>query len=192
MKTRETQTKQKRIEELTLRELDMVYSLARIGDWPDSQIGRVYKLSEGDVRKVFDNYVELREMLKGNQDNERLPQELSPELTKKPRKRRRDARFATPAERQAAYRNRLQERRHAGIEQPSPTADAPAPIPADEEVSGTVCEDPVTEIGPENAVMQHSACHGSSEECSDTSESVPLSVTPQTCDESEALRLIEE
>jgi hypothetical protein len=189
MKTRETPTKQKRIEELTLRELDMVYSLLRIGDWPDSQIGRVHKLSEADVRKVFDNYLELREMLEKNQQ---LPQEPSPELTKKVRKRRSDARYATPADRQAAYLARLQERRHAGIDQPSPTADAHAPIPADEEISGTVCEDPVSEIGPENADPQYSTCYSSSVEGCDISESVPLPVTPEACSESEVFRVIEE
>lgn len=152
MKTTQLQTNHKRIEELSMRELDMVYSLVRIGDWPDSQIGRVYKLSDGDVRKVFDNYVELRERLEKNQNREQPPQDPSPspEQTKKQRKRRSDAQYASHAERQAAYLARLQERRHAGVEQPSPTADADAPIPADEEVSGTVCEDPVTEIGPEN------------------------------------------
>ena len=40
-KTKEAQTKQKRIENLTLRELDMVYSLVLVQDWPDSEIGRV-------------------------------------------------------------------------------------------------------------------------------------------------------
>jgi hypothetical protein len=35
MKTKEAQTKQKRIEDLTLDELDMVYSLVRVQDWPD-------------------------------------------------------------------------------------------------------------------------------------------------------------
>ena len=56
MKTKEAQTKQKRIEDLTLVELDMVYSLVRVQDWPDSEIGRVYKLSVDDVHKIFESY----------------------------------------------------------------------------------------------------------------------------------------
>jgi hypothetical protein len=40
MKTSETQTKQKRIEDLTLQELDMIYSLVRVGDWWDGEIAR--------------------------------------------------------------------------------------------------------------------------------------------------------
>ena len=50
------QAGQKRIEDLTQREIDMVYSLVRIGEWADSEIGRVYKLSVDDVHKLFDNY----------------------------------------------------------------------------------------------------------------------------------------
>ena len=56
MKTNEAQTKQKRIEDLTLHELDMVYSLMQVQDWPDSEIGRVYKLTVDDVHKIFDSY----------------------------------------------------------------------------------------------------------------------------------------
>jgi hypothetical protein len=62
MKTKEAQTKEKRIENLTLRELDMVYSLMRVRDWSDLEIGRVYKLSVDDVHKVLDNYPQLREV----------------------------------------------------------------------------------------------------------------------------------
>jgi len=40
----------------------MIYSLVRIGNWPDSDIARVYRLSESDVRSVFSHYVELRRM----------------------------------------------------------------------------------------------------------------------------------
>jgi hypothetical protein len=39
MNALEAQSKQKRIEDLTLREIDMVYSLMRVQDWPDSEIG---------------------------------------------------------------------------------------------------------------------------------------------------------
>jgi hypothetical protein len=188
-----TQTKQNRIEDLTLRELDMVYSLMRVGDWSDSEIGRVYKLSVDDVHKVFDNYPQLREVFLRNPPRDVLPQAPESELTTKtPRKRRSDARYATTADRQAAYRARLQESRRAGIEQPPATANTDTPIPVVEEPSVTVCEAPVTEIGPEEAETQHSACYSSSEEFYDISESMPLSVTPQTCSESEALRLIEE
>jgi hypothetical protein len=191
MNAPQERTTQKLIEDLTLKEVDMIYSLARVGEWTDREISRRYKISQADFRKVIDNYVELRGTVEKNQHFERLPQEPSPEQATKHRKRRSDAQYASHAERQAAYLARLQERRHAGIQQPSPTADAHAPIAADEEVSGTVCEDPVNEIGLENVETQHSACHGTSEECSDISESAPLSVTHQTCSESEALRLIE-
>jgi hypothetical protein len=121
MKTRESQTGKKGIEELSLRELDRIYSLVRIGDWPDSEIGRVYKLSVDDVHKVFDNYPQLRESILRNPSHDVLPQAPEPELTTgKTRKRRSDARFLTPAARQAAYRARLKEKRNASLEQPSP------------------------------------------------------------------------
>ena len=182
----------KRIEDLNLRELDMAYSLSRIG-WSCPEIGKRYRISESDVSKLVENYVELRELCKTRPPGEIQHANPEPDLTtKKPRKRRCDAVYATAKDRQAAYRARLQESRRAGIEQPSPTVNTDTPIPAVEEPSVTVCEAPVTEISPENAETQHSACYGSSEECCDTSESVPPSVTPQTCSESETLRLIEE
>jgi hypothetical protein len=49
MNASEAQAKQRRIEDLTLREIDMVYSLMRVGDWSDLEISRVYKLSVDDV-----------------------------------------------------------------------------------------------------------------------------------------------
>jgi len=120
MKTINVQTKLKRIEDLTLRELNMVYSLVRIGDWPDSEIGRVYKLSETDVREISDNYVELLGAAGKNVcGREQLRRDPSPEATKKPRKRRSDAIFATAKERQRAYRNRLKEKRNADMQMPS-------------------------------------------------------------------------
>jgi len=61
MKALGSQPGQKRIEDLTQREIDMVYSLVRIGEWADSEISRVYKLSVDDVHEVFDNYPQLRE-----------------------------------------------------------------------------------------------------------------------------------
>jgi len=186
------QTKQKRIEDLTLREVDMIYSLARVGEWKDVEIGRRYGISQADVRKVIGNYVELRGAVQENQHHEGMPQELSPELTTKERKRRRDARFVTPADRQAAYRARLQESRRAGIEQPSPTANTDTPMPVVEEPSVTACEAPVSEIGSEKAVTQYSTCYSSSVEGHDISESVLLPVTPEACSESEALQVKEE
>jgi hypothetical protein len=59
----QTRTEQKQIVDLTLNELDMIYSLARIGNWQNSDIARVYGLSESDVRRVFSDYVELRRVL---------------------------------------------------------------------------------------------------------------------------------
>src|ERR1035437_1884395 len=101
MHASETQAKQKRIEDLTLKEIDMVYSLMRLGDWSDLEIGRVYKLSVDDVHKVFDNYPQLREACLRNPPPAVLPQAPESELTTKTsRKRRSDAVYATAKERQ--------------------------------------------------------------------------------------------
>src|ERR1019366_8678558 len=144
MKALGSQPGQKRIEDLTQREIDMVYSLMRVGDWSDSEIGRVYKLSVDDVHKVFDNYPQLREAFLRNPPPAVLPQTPESELTtNKPRKRRCDAVYATAKERQAAYRARLQENRGAGIEQPSPTVNTDTPISPAGEPSVTICDAPV-------------------------------------------------
>ena len=124
-------SKTKQIADLTLHEIDMIYSLARTGEWPYSEIGRVYRLSKDDVGTVFKNYEELREMVAENQLNQRLSEDPSPELTtNKRRKRRSDARYATSAERQRAFRDRLKGKRNAEVHVPSPdpTTDLPAPI----------------------------------------------------------------
>jgi hypothetical protein len=184
--------KLKRIEDLSLKEIDMCYSLSRIG-WSHSEIGRRYGIVEADVKTLVKDYVELRELCKTKMLNENEPSNPEGDLcTKKPRKRRSDAIYATEKDRQAAYRARLQERRHAGIEEPSPTVNTDMPMPAVEEISVTDCEVSVTEIGPENAETQHSACYGSSKESCDASEGGPFSVTLQPCGGSEALRLVEE
>src|ERR1700730_19064993 len=121
----------RQIKDLTLHELDMVYSLVRVGSWSDSEIGRVYKLSVDDVNKAFDNYAQLREAFLRNPPHNELPQAPDSELTTKaPRKRRSDAGYATPKERQAAYRARLQETRRAGLEQPLPANETDSPGPA--------------------------------------------------------------
>jgi hypothetical protein len=191
MKTREVPVKQ--IKDLTQREIDMVYSLVRVGDWSDSEIGRVYKLSVDDVHKVFDNYPQLREACLRNPLPAVLPQAPESELTTKtPRKRRSDAVYATAKERQAAYRARLQENRRAGIEQPLPANETDTPIPAVEETSVTVCEASLPEIRPEDAETQHSGGDSSPAEGHDISESMPLPVTPEACSESEKLRVKEE
>ena len=193
MKTTDAQTKQKRIEDLKLHELDRVYSLVRIGDWPDSEIGRVYKLSVDDVHKVFDNYPQLREACLRNPPRDVLPQAPKSELTTKTaRKRRSDARFVTPADRQAAYRARLKEKRRASLEQPLPATETDTPIPAVVNPSVTVCEAAGPEISPENAETQHSACDSSPGEGSDISENMPSLVTAEACSEKEELRVIEE
>jgi hypothetical protein len=140
----------RQIKDLTQRELNIIYSLVRIGDWPAKEIGRVYKLSEEDVGRVFDNYAGLLEAVENSPPAQEQPrQDPSQERIEKPRKRRSDARFATTAERQAAYRARLQERRHTVIEQPSPFNETDSPRPEVQEPSVTVCEAPVPEIGPE-------------------------------------------
>src|ERR1017187_1359869 len=125
MNTSEAKTGQKQIQDLTLKEVDMVYSLMRLGDWPDSEISRVYKLTVDDVHKIFDSYPQLREEFLRNPPRDVSPEVPESELTtKKERKRRNDAQYATTADRQKAYRARLQESRHTIIEQPSPTANA--------------------------------------------------------------------
>ena len=192
MNASDAQIGQKRIEDLTLKEVDMIYSLARVGEWTELEIGRRYGISQADVRKVIGNYVELRGAVQQNQHHEGMPQEPSPELTTKERKRRSDARFVTPADRQAAYRARLKEKRDGSFEQPLPANETDTPIPAAQELSVTVCEAPAPEIGPEEPETQHSASYSSSEESYDISESVPLSVTPAAYSEREELRVIEE
>ena len=57
-----TQNKQKQIQDLKLHELDMVYSLSRIGDWSCAEIGRRYGVSASDVKKIIEEYVELRKL----------------------------------------------------------------------------------------------------------------------------------
>ena len=167
--------------------------MVRIGDWPDSEIGRVYRLSVDDVHEVFDNYPQLREEVLRNPPRDVLPQAQESELTTRTqRKRRSDARFATTAERQASYTARLKEKHDASLEQPSPTHKTDTPIPDVEEPFVTVCEAPVPEIGPEKAETLHSDCYDSSVEGHDISESVPLSVTREACSESEELQVIEE
>jgi hypothetical protein len=132
----------KRIEDLSLRELDMAYSLSRIGrSYPD--IGKRYQISEGDVRKIVDDYVELRKLCETKPAGE--SQHANPELeltAKKPRKRRCDAIYATAKERQAAYRARLQERRRAGMQFPSPAPVKGLSTPVQEELSVTAVDIP--------------------------------------------------
>jgi hypothetical protein len=193
MITTNIQTKLRRIEELTPHEFDMVYSLMRVGDWPDSEISRAYRLSVDDVHKIFDNYPQLREAILRNPPRDILPQTPEEELTtKKPRKRRCDAVYATAKERQAAYKARLQEKRLASLEQPSPANETDPPGPDVEELPASFCQDPVTETSPENAETQYSTCDSSPAEGSDISESVPLPVTSEACSEREELRVIEE
>jgi hypothetical protein len=190
--TREVPAKQKRIEDLKLHELDMLYSLSRTG-WSCPEIGRRYGISDAEVRSAIDDYVGLRRLCQERPTEEWPHPDQEPELdTKNPRKRRSDMVYATAKERQAAYRARLQEKERAGIEQPSPANETDTPIPAGEEPSVTVCEAPVPEIGPEEAETQHSACDGSSVEGHDISECTPLPVTPEACSEREELRVIEE
>src|SRR6266849_9708989 len=159
MITTNGQTKLRRIEDLTLHEFDIVYSLMRVGDWRDSEISRAYKLSVDDVHKVFDNYPQLREVILRNPPRDVLPHAPESELTTKPpRKRRCDAVYESAKERQAAYRARLQENRLAILEQPSPANETDSPGPDVEELPATFCEDPVTEPSPDNADPQNSTC----------------------------------
>jgi len=132
----------KRIGDLSLRELDMAYSLSRIGrSYPD--IGKRYRISESDVRKLVDDYVELRKLCEARRSAERQQANPDPELTaKKPRKRRCDAIYATAKERQAAYRARLQEKRSAGMQFPLPATIMDSSTPVEEELSVTAVDTP--------------------------------------------------
>jgi hypothetical protein len=137
-----SQPQLKRIEDLSLRELDMAYSLSRIGrSYPD--IGKRYRISESDVRKVVEDYVELRKLCKARPpvQSQHANSELEP-TAKKPRKRRCDAIYATAKERQAAYRARLQEKRRAGMQFPSPAPVMDSPTPVEEQVSVTAVDIP--------------------------------------------------
>jgi hypothetical protein len=132
----------KRIEDLTLRELDMAYSLSRIG-WSCPVIGKRYGISESDVRKLVDDYVELRKLCETRRSAESQHANPEPHLTaKKPRKRRCDAIYATAKERQAAYRARLQEKRLAGIQFPSPAPAMDSSTPAAAELPVTAVDIP--------------------------------------------------
>jgi hypothetical protein len=143
MKTRETQPQLKQIEDLTEHELDMIYSLVRIGEWSDAAIARRYRISESDVRKVVEDYVELRKSAVRNLSDDGLRQNPPQQrIEKKPRKRRCDTRYATAAERQAAYRARLKEKRLAGMQLPSPAPVTDSSTPADEELSVTAVDIP--------------------------------------------------
>lgn len=98
----------KQITDLALDEFDMVFSLRRIGQWPDLEIGKRYKLSEADVRKVFSQYAELREVLK---QQPQMPGAVQQELAEQQkRKKRCDAVYETTAEKQKAYRQRQKEK----------------------------------------------------------------------------------
>ena len=88
MRASEAQTKQKRIEDLTLHQLDTIYSLSRIG-WSSPEIGRRYGITDADVRIAVDNYVDLRRLCHELPIEEGLHRDQEPELIKKkPRKRR--------------------------------------------------------------------------------------------------------
>src|ERR1019366_2134560 len=121
------QTKQKRIEDLTLREVDMIYSLARVGEWKDVEIGRRYGISQAEVRTVVDHYEELRKTARPN-----LPEDV--------RNVGRNARYGSKREPQAPDRARFREKRRAEIQLPAPVAETPVPV--DEKLSQSTIDTP--------------------------------------------------
>ena len=127
MRASEAQIRQKRIGDLALKEVDMIYSLARVGEWKDVEIGRRYGISQADVRTVVDHYEELRKTARPN-----LPEEV--------RNVGRNARYGSNRERQAAYRARLREKRRAEIQLPAPVAETPVPV--DEKLSQSTIDTP--------------------------------------------------
>jgi hypothetical protein len=90
----DVQGHKRRIEDLTKYELHGIYSLAGVGDWSRKEISKAYKISEKDVRIVFDNYFELLGTAENNLlVQEQLRQILSPQKKEeKPRKRHSHAR----------------------------------------------------------------------------------------------------
>lgn len=97
-KETDIQGEKRQIKDLTEHDPNIVYSLVRIGDWADLELGGVYKLTAEDARKVFDNYVELLEAAENKPPvQQHLPQDPSPERIEKPRKCRSDAKYATTA-----------------------------------------------------------------------------------------------
>jgi hypothetical protein len=118
IKVTDIHSEKEQINDLTLHDLDMVYSLSRIG-WSCNEIARRYGISDADVRKVLDNYAELREM---HNQQPHPPQDAQEDSVEQPkRKKRSDARFETSAEKQKAYRLRVKEKQRVGTET-SPTA----------------------------------------------------------------------
>lgn len=125
--------KLKRIEELSLREIDMVYSLGRTG-WSSAEIGRRYRISESDAQKLVEDYVELRQWRIANPPAPPVQKNatVSESISKKPRKRRSDAIYATSKDRQAAYRARLKQTRYADTDQLSPIEVNDVTVPSGE------------------------------------------------------------
>lgn len=155
--------KHKQIKDLTLHEFDMVYSLSRIGR-SYSDIARRYGISESDVRTIVENYVELRELFKAKLIGDSDAPNSGPELkTKKPRKRRSDAIYATPKDRQAAYRSRLREKRRVEIEKLSQAMETKLPSSVVQELPVTGCEESVPETSREHPYPQHSTMNDVSE-----------------------------
>jgi hypothetical protein len=138
--TRQTEVQQKRIEDLGLQEVDMIYSLARIGEWTDFEIGTRYGIATTDVRKVIDQYEELRKTAKKNPSGDSRLQSPSTVTHKEGRGIGRNARYGSNRERQAAYRARLREKERVGVQSPTPVTDAPAPV--EEELSPPTIDSP--------------------------------------------------
>ena|ERR1700676_3305788 len=115
----------RRIKDLTDHDIGWIHALAKVNKWPDSKIGQIYNLSDSDVRKVLDDYVEPWGTIEKNLRFQPRRREPSQELPKKkkPRKHRKDARYATTAARQSAYRARLKEKRHVDMQQPPAPSD---------------------------------------------------------------------
>jgi hypothetical protein len=88
MNASEAQAKQKGIEDLTLHQLDLAYSLSRTG-WSCPEIGRRQGISEADVRIALDNYVDLRRLCQERPTEHRMHRDQEPaaqheETTKTP------------------------------------------------------------------------------------------------------------
>jgi hypothetical protein len=149
---RNTEPKQRPIEDLSLRDFDQAYSLIRTG-WSCAEIAKRYGVSETEVGRIVEeaSYVELRKLCDTKQPNKSPhASSISAPSTKKPRKRRSDAKYVSARERQAAYRARLRDTQRTAIEEPSPAAVTDIEVPATEGIAVTVCRDSTLETSPKD------------------------------------------
>ena len=99
---KDIQPEKTQISDLTNHEINWILSLSLYDNpLPEQKIADLLNVTGSVVRKVIEDYLE----------SQRLQQESkSKQAKKKPRKRRSDSKYASPADRQTAYRARLKEK----------------------------------------------------------------------------------